>query len=117
MNRKPRNDGQSFSAASTVSGVVVGVTEAVIICVIVMVDVGFMGIGLLVPFPIGHVVLHMVTVWLLFPASVSAASQIVLFCCSHVCCVKINRNSTVPKVSGTSFARKSGGGGGGGLLS
>ena len=110
MNRTPRNVGQSFSAAAVVVVAVV-VIEAVIIVAIVMVDVGFMGIGLLVPFPIVHIVLHIVTVWLLFVARVSASVQIVLFRSSHASCVKINRNSTVPKVSGTSFASKSGGGG------
>ena len=93
MNRTPRNAGQSFSGAA--DGSVVVVTEEVIIVVIDMVDIAF---------AIVQTVSHIATVWLLFDASLSAAAQLVVFCCSHVRCVKINRNSTVSKVNGTSFA-------------
>ena len=116
MNRTPRNVGQSFSAASVgvvaVVVAVVVVTEAVI--VIVMVGVGFMAKGLLVPFPVLHSVSHIESISLLLVARATAAVQIVVFRCPHVSCVKINRNSTVPKVSGTSFTSKSGRGGLGG---
>ena len=118
MNRTPRNVGQSFSTASVgvvaVVVAVVVVTEAVIIVVIVMAGVGFMAKGLLVPFPVLHSVSHIESIWLLLVARAAAAVQIVVFRTPHVSCVKINRNSTVPKVSGTSFTSKSGRGGWGG---
>ena len=98
LNRTPRNAGQNFSIAAAES-VVVATVEGIIVVIVV-------GTG----FPIVQAVSHIANVWLLANAKVSAASQIVVFCCSHVTCVKINRNSTVPEVSGTSFASYSGGG-------
>ena len=99
MNRTPRNAGQSFSIAAAES-VVVATVEVTIIVVIVV------GTG----FPIVQTVSHIANVRLLVDAKVSAVLQVVVFHSSHVACVKINRNSTVPKVSGTSFASYSGGG-------
>ena len=99
MNRTPRNAGQSFSVAAAESVVVVTV---VVIIVVIVVGTGF---------PSVQAVLHIASVLFSFDAAFSAAVQIVAFCSSHVACVKINRNSTVPKVSGTSFASYSGGGG------
>lgn len=74
MNRTPRNAGQSFSGAA--DGSVVVATEEVIIVVIDMVDIAF---------AIVQTVSHIATVWLLFDASLSAAAQVVVLCCSHVC--------------------------------
>lgn len=99
MNRTPRNAGQNFSIAAADSVVVVATVEGIIVVIVV-------GTG----FPVVQVVSHIASVWFLLDTSVAVSLQIVVLCCSHVTCVKINRNSTVPKVSRTSFASYSGGG-------
>ena len=98
MDRTPRNAGQSFSIAAAES-VVVATVEVII--VVIVVGTGFPGV---------QAVSHIASVLLLALATPWARLQVVVFCCSHVNCVKINRNSTVPEVSGTSFASYSGGG-------
>ena len=98
MDRTPRNAGQSFSIAAAES-VVVATVEVII--VVIMVGTGFPGV---------QAVSHIASVWLLVIATVWARLQLVVLRSSHVACVKINRNSTVPEVSGTSFASYSWGG-------